>query len=301
MGEESIVLTEGVTRTLEEGEVDLTKHKLSDEDKEFKKVMEGYSSQTEMLRDIYQKSLQRDPNAKCPSCGGKPFAGETCKVCDSGAVLDKLFLTETVPAEQKDALFIPTKYHSEKFQAHKLIENHTNLKDSKSFNKYVKYLDRILAQTETGSLQLSSLYIHAPSGFGKETFAYTLLQVGMLAGLTVFPYLDLSEVSRLITAYESGNRKDDIVKSIGYSDVDLYTAELCVLKVPHFDSLNSYKVMLAVIDRRARRGLPTIILSRYSYKYFTSFDTYKEVDGILGYDNVSPKNLRVVEMDAKLR
>lgn len=272
---------------------------INEEAKKFGEQLKSNDDIISFLKRSYEEIKKKNPKAVCPSCGGKPLKGQTCEVCGAGESLTKLAFIEDITEEVRSELFIPEKYKKITFDSSKLLMDKKELEKKEDFQQYVKILDAILSHINVGKLELSSLYIHAPSGFGKETFAYTAIQLALLNNLTVFPYLDLSEVQRLISAYETGNMRDPVIKDIGFSDIDLYTSDLCILKVPHNNMLNSYKVMLQVIDRRARRGLPTIIMSRYNFKYFTSLDKFKEVEGIVSYNNPSPKNLRVFGTDGR--
>lgn len=278
---------------------DLSQFNISDELKDLNLSI-SKNGTDDYLKTLYKTMKEKDPKAKCPSCGGKPMKGNICKVCGSGEHTNDIEQMEEPTLEVMETLFIPEKYKKERFNSSKLREGHEELKGSKSFETYVKVLDGILGRINSGINEKASLYISAPSGFGKETFAYTAIQVAKSRGLTVFPYLDLMEVNRLITAYETGKMKDAIVEDIKFTDIDLYRSDVCILKVPHNNiSMTNYKVLLQVIDRRSRRGLPTIVLSRYNFKYFTALDSAKETEGIVSYNNPSPKNLQVFETNGK--
>lgn len=278
---------------------DLSTINIDDSLKELNKEIMDVGSE-KYLAELYKTMLEKNPNAKCPTCGGAPMKGKTCPTCGSGSKSVDLTQMEETPVEVMEELFIPSKYRQDKFVISKLKSSHENLIGNKSFEQYTKLLDSVLGRINNGVLEKASLYISAPSGFGKETFAYTALQLAKSRGLTVFPYLDLMEVSRLISAYDNGKMQDPIVKDIKFTDTDLYRSEVCILKVPHNNvSMNNYKVLLQVIDRRSRRGLPTILLSRYKFNYFTALDYSEETKGILSYNNPSPKNLQVFEMNSK--
>lgn len=280
---------------------------LSEKDRKLAEFISDKDNNTKMLREAYLKRKEADPNATCPSCGGMSKGKSKCPVCESGGAVEKIVMKEEIELETAEKLFIPNHYVGKVFNADKVRQSHNSLTGVKEFEDYLEMLTLITEQMNRKSLQLSSLFISAPGGFGKEHFAYSLLQIAVTNGLTVFPYLDLGEVGRLLTAYEDTNFKekknrfrDAIIKDVKFTDVDLATAQVCVLKVPHSDNLESFRIAMKVIDRRSRRGLPTIILSRYPYGYFTSFDTYREMDALKAYDDVSPKNIRRVEMTARI-
>lgn len=247
------------------------------------------------LKQIFQSMLEKDPNAVCPSCRFKPLTG-TCSVCGTGKVVVSKNFEET-PLSEVDRFFIPHKYRKEKFSSATLTEHKKDIANNASFIEYKKVLDAILVRISSGQIENRSYYISAPAGFGKETFAYTVLQMAMANGMTIFPYIDLGEAERLMNAYQTNHKDDPIKDDIGFSDVELYTAKVVILKVPHNNVASFlYKAMLTIIDRRARRGLPTIILSRYRLNYFTSLDTNGEVRNIVSYSKPSAKNLQVFEV-----
>lgn len=282
---------------------DMSNLQINDELKEVGKLYEANGTE-EPLKEIYKSMLAKNPNAKCPSCGGKPLKSKICGVCNAGSISKDIDIIDTLTEEETDRLLIPKKYKTEKFNSDILKSdyNHLMIEDREkiSFSIYTKILDSILTRISNHKLEKSSLYISAPSGMGKETFAYSLLQLAKSKGMTVFPYLDLLEVRRFIEAFELHNFKDPIIESVGFKDVDLYNAEVCVLKVPTTQSEEgfhqAYKTMLQVIDRRARKDLPTIILSREYARYFFAYDKMNQVAGIIKYNNPSPKNLQVYEV-----
>lgn len=272
---------------------------LSDKEKELMTKLNDESSKLDVLKEAYRKMKEKNPNATCPSCGGMRMGNKVCEVCGAGSAKEKIVMKQEVMMETAEKLFIPNHYVNKVFDAQKVREQHPSLSGTKELENYLSMLSLITDQLNNKYTQLSSLFISAPPGFGKEHFAYSLLQIAVTNGMTVFPYLDLGEVNRLVSAYERNNTKD-ITKDIKFTDVDLYTAKVCVLKVPHSDNFESYKTALKIIDRRARRGLSTIILSRYNFKFFTSYDTFGEMKSLVKYDAVSPKNVRVIEMSARV-
>lgn len=292
------MLAENSKPIIVQGEVSLT-DELSDKQKELLIKLNDEESRMESLREAYRKMKEKNPNATCPSCGGMRRGNLVCEVCGSGSAKETIVMKKEVMLETAEELFIPNHYVNKVFDAQKVREQHPSLSGTKELEGYLQMLTMITDQLNNKSTQLSSLFISAPAGFGKDHFAYSLLQIAVTNEMTVFPYLDLGEVNRLISAYERNNTKD-IRKDIRYTDIDLYTAKVCVLKVPHSDNLESYKTALKVIDRRARRGLSTIILSRYNFNFFTSYDKFGETKSLVKYDAVSPKNLRIIEMNARL-
>lgn len=287
---------------------DLSQIDISEELKEVSNNLNANGSE-DFIKEIYLEMKKKDPNAVCPSCGGKPMKGESCTTCGKGNLSEDITNIDEMSEQVVQELFIPEKYLKEKFNSSVLKSSHEDLQDNQSFNKYTRLLDSILDRINRGVLEKSSLYISAPSGFGKETFAYTAIQLAKSRGLTVFPYLDLMEANRLMEAYEQMDMKESlkrrkekfpIIEDIKFTDLDMYRSDLCILKVPHSNvSMTNYQIMLKIIDRRARRGLPTITLSRYNFNFFTMLDTQKETAGIISYNNPSHKNLQVFETNGK--
>lgn len=273
---------------------------LSEKNQKLSIFIKDDESRIKMLRETYLKRKEANPNATCPSCGGMSKSNSKCPVCESGGAVEKIVMKQEVELETAEKLFIPNYYVGKVFNPDEIRRSHPSLNGVKEFEDYLGMLSLITDQMNRKSLQLSSLFISAPGGFGKEHFAYSLLQIAVTNGLTVFPYFDLGEVGRLLNAYEERNYRDSIIKDTKFTDVDLANAQVCILKVPHSNNLESYKIAMKVIDRRSRRGLSTIIMSRYNYNYFTTLDKFGEMDSMKAYDNVSPKNIRRVEMTARI-
>lgn len=265
-------------------------------------IMNG-NGRLDMLKRIHAEQSSKDPNYKCISCGGEPVLGTICEVCGAGSVQDTLKKVATIEEPVVKKLLIPDSYQGVQFDSLKLAADFPDLQKEKSFNDYLSLCNSLLHGLNRRELKNMSLFISAPSGFGKMTFAYSFLQLAEVLGYKTFPYLDLLEVKRLIDAYETGNhlqpkfRQDPILEYVGFSDVDLYDADVCILKVPNGHEMHgTYKVMLQVIDRRARRGKTTIILSRYGIQQLIYMDGLKETQGIMSYNNPTPKNLQTYEV-----
>lgn len=253
-----------------------------------------------MLKNIYAEAKKLDENAVCPSCNGKPFKGETCPICLKGSYEFEKVSIQEVNTDKMKELSIPEYYIGKDFNPNILKDEYKELNGREDFNTYLNVMDKVLSILSKGSLPKLSLYISAPSGFGKMTFVYNALQVAKNCGLTVAPYIDLLEAKMLIEACEDYKKPQDIIKDLGFRDTVLYKSDVCFIKVPPtIDSVMNIQTLLKIMDRRARRGLATIIISRYSFKYFTSYDYSNEFGGLRNTNYVSPKTLQVYDLHYK--
>lgn len=275
-------------------EVPLSEESFTSVQKEIKNSIES-NGNIAFAKEMYAEMLADDPKAVCPSCGGRPKGKKVCDVCGAGKYAKKIdyFRLENEGILQR--LYIPEFFTRETYSKNILLAEKEHLKDNGAFQMYLDKVDRLIGAIGRGTKLESSLFISAPSGFGKEHMVYTLMCIALDRGLTVFPYIDLAEAEALMTSFEEGNDKDPIRESITFTDLELYESDVCILKVPHANNSHSFKTALKVIDRRARRNKSTIIISRYHIRYFAMLDSFKEIEGIINPNSSRPKNLKVIE------
>ncbi|MER2114279.1 MAG: hypothetical protein ABS904_00820 [Solibacillus isronensis] len=248
-----------------------------------------------LMKKLYAEKIAKDPKASCPSCGGRPIGKKVCEICGAGKSIEKIDYFRLENEGVLEKLYIPEDFTRDTYDKNVLLQAKEHLKDNPSFVGFLEKLDRLMTFVGRGGKLESSLFISAPSGFGKEHFVYTLLCIALEKGMTVFPYIDLAEAESLITSYESGSPKDDIRQAIQFTDLEMYEADLCILKVQHSNNGHAYKTALNIIDKRARRGKSTVIVSRYNIRYFAMLDNFKEIEGIIDPNSKRPKNLKVIE------
>lgn len=260
-----------------------------------KSLLESYSkgSNVQFMKEMYENSKKLDPNAECPSCAGMPE--KTCEVCGQGKIMKVVDYLQIESEQIFDNLGIPPYIAKDAYNSATLLSDKKHLADNTAFQMYCSKTDRLLESFTRGNPLMCSIFVGAPSGFGKEHLVYSIMLAGMDNGLTVFPYIDLSEAQQLINSYEKGKDDDPIRTQIKFTDIDLYNSDICILKVPHSENQLSYQTALTVIDRRARRGKSTIIVSRYPFKYFTLRDSTKEFQGIISNTSIRPKNIQLIE------
>lgn len=125
-------------------------------------------------------------------------------------------------------------------------------------------------------------FLYAPMNSSKTIFAYSVMQHLHRFGMEIYPYLDVNEL-RLVMA-----KLDSNAKTIPYFDsttVDpfrLYDVPVLFVKTPIRPDINTYETLHTIIDRRARRGRGTLIISDIPWEVFTVRDRYNYLKGLVG-------------------
>lgn len=209
----------------------------------------------------------------CFTCGGKGFIDKVCPSC--GREPKKLYInldesnTDTF-VEKIDEFGVPGKYRGVFWNSDVLRKSFKNLENDRLFQHYVDQLDKLNRVFADGVLSSKSAIIIAPAGYSKMTFAYSCMQRALDAGLTVAPFLDTSELKRLLVL-SSENPNYKLFGKISYDDYIM--SDVCfvtVSKLPVHEW--AYNVIQELLDRRTRKGLSTFITSRYSLEEISRRD-----------------------------
>ena len=221
----------------------------------------------------------------CFTCGNLGFEDKTCPECGREPRNKSLNLDKMEKSEVKELVTkmgntaIPLQYQGifwdvemlKKANADKVAEYSTaDIKDDLFFKRFYTQLGKINDIFSNGSIPHRSAIICAPAGYSKLTFAYSCMQKALSNGFSVAPLLDTNEVKRvLILAGESPWYK--INRSIDYDEYILSDV-MFITVTKLYNYVDAYSVIQEVFDRRARKGLSTMIISRYSVQDISTND-----------------------------
>ncbi|MFG6347681.1 MAG: hypothetical protein K1W15_03060 [Lachnospiraceae bacterium] len=200
----------------------------------------------------------------CFICGGKGFPDRKCESC--GREPKKLSFNfeerdSSSFVEKIDAFGIPGKYRGVLWNAEILKKSFREKAEDRAFQKFVSQLDKVDNVFTKGILSDKSAVIIAPAGYSKMVFAYSCMQRALDAGFSVAPFLDTSELKRLLVL-SSENPHYKLYGKVSYDEYVL--CDVCfvtVSKLPVHEW--AYNTIQELFDRRARKGLGTFVTSRY--------------------------------------
>lgn len=171
-------------------------------------------------------------------------------------------------------------------------------------DKYLDILDVILAGVRAGKKPSTSYIIGAPNGYGKTTFANTLIKIMFAHGWRAAPYISLSELAEIKLAAETrimngfGEvrkrskldreefKYDDVAGGV-YKEPEVLitnkfswseyinTEILIVYLTDHMSRKLESEVLKSVLEVRGTKGLPTIVMMSNSLNIYTK-------DNVLG-------------------
>lgn len=218
----------------------------------------------------------------CFTCGNHGFNDKSCPECGREArnkSLNLSYAENTNELVKKfDNALIPSKYHGIFWSKETLdADNHDKISkynetgyDDYLFQRYSAQLEKVNMIFVNNQIPHKSAIIIAPAGYSKMTFAYSCMQRAINAGFTVAPLLDTTEVKRaLILASENVRYKIN-----GYVSYDDYISSdiLFVTVTKLYNYGEAYQVLQELFDRRARRGLSTFVISRFSIAEISKAD-----------------------------
>lgn len=183
------------------------------------------------------------------------------------------------------AINIPEQYIGVEWKKEILQREKPQLLNDAFFERYVRNLDKIKTVFATGVIPGKSALIIAPPEFSKVTWAYTCMQLSVKAGLKVAPMLDTIELKRLIVmSAEKPNYR--LYNKIRYDDY--ISSDIVFITVTKTDfRFNAYSIIIEILDKRSRMGLPTYIISRYDDIELSKEDRYVEFRALF---NKSPNS-----------
>lgn len=200
----------------------------------------------------------------CYECGGYGKTGG-CPKCgkDDSPTID----LEEVKQPEKfiskcEWNLIPQEYIGIEWQRQYLEVDHEAHLANPNFRAFLDQCEKFHNVFKNGKLVNKSVLFFAPPVFGKDFLAFSCMQYADKAGFRVAPFLDTTDVKRLLIL----GGENPKYKILGRIDYDKYlTSEVVfvtVTKTPYIEE--AYETILELLSKRSRLGLPTYILSEYS-------------------------------------
>ncbi len=223
----------------------------------------------------------------CIECGDWGIEGG-CKLCGREP------LDNNIPYNDKQIVvnsafdmmnYIPTKYRDKdcRFDMNVLYnmsnsEQFLKLRNTDEFLIYAHLMNNIIEDVKKGVLPCRSYLFYAPQGYGKKTFAYTLLKETIRIGLNTLPLFDTYQLSLLLThnkSYFNLALQNQFLALYPMLKLDkLYSVDVLVVEVAiNEESINAYSTIAYLTEARARLDKSTIFISRYSKFDLSVLDT----------------------------
>lgn len=197
----------------------------------------------------------------CYTCGGKGLDGG-CPECGKSIVEKTKIFYSPVSNETIKYGAIPEQYANKNWNRDALLKARGLVIDTQGVKRYIEQLEKIISIFERGEIPKQSAVIVADRGWGKRIFAYQCMKFAAEHGYKIAPILDHTEINYIslksATSPDSKYLFNTIpVENLLFADILFITVDIA-----------NYKQALTVIesfmDKRARFGKPTFILSRMS-------------------------------------
>ena len=223
----------------------------------------------------------------CPECGHAP-AGSDSKLSQMSSFSQVKANTETTLVEEGSAEIVQPAYKGI-FWNRRILENDNTEKLPEKFDIAGRYNDRLFVRFldqltkidgifKEGGIPNKSVYIIAPPGYSKTVFAYSCMQHALANGYSVAPLIDTIELKRLLVL---ASEKLDYKLYGRFSYDDYMSSDVVFVTVTHtYYRSDAYSVLDELINRRARLGLATFVLSRYSLKTLYKWDKLGSLDSL---------------------
>ena len=223
----------------------------------------------------------------CPECGHAP-AGSDSKLSQMSSFSQVKANTETTLVEEGSAEIVQPAYKGI-FWNRRILENDNTEKLPEKFDIADRYNDRLFVRFldqltkidgifKEGGIPNKSVYIIAPPGYSKTVFAYSCMQHALANGYSVAPLIDTIELKRLLVL---ASEKLDYKLYGRFSYDDYMSSDVVFVTVTHtYYRYDAYSVLDELINRRARLGLATFVLSRYSLKTLYKWDKLGSLDSL---------------------
>lgn len=157
---------------------------------------------------------------------------------------------------------IPEEYIGTEWDKNCLLVAHEKFENNPNFRRFLDQCEKFHEIFKNGKLVNKSILFYAPPSFGKDFLAFSCMQLASNVGLKVAPFLDTSDIKRLLIL---GSERPTY-KVLGRIDYDEYmTSDVVFVSVTKTRYISeAYETLLDLLSKRSRLGLPTYILSEYS-------------------------------------
>lgn len=221
----------------------------------------------------------------------------TCVMGTKGVILDEETIDEItidiIPEEYRGIIFEPDKIKNDP-----RIEMY--IKNDPMFDYYIDSITEIYNKINVGEKLKYSVLITAPQGLGKAHFVYACMNAGIRGGLDVAPYLDCLEIYDLLNLTSDMRYGNKRRQNEAFEKLDkIYNSDVCFIKIPTGLTIqhNTTQTLKLVVDRRARKGLYTIVTSRFPVTYIYATEVNLDrfiITGNYGNEKFDYSRLRVI-------
>lgn len=195
----------------------------------------------------------------CRTCGGTgrtPSSPDVCPKC--GKKRTTLSNLTTIAADEKPNInyreLIPNSYKGRVYSNKKLYGMYPS---NKNFKNYCDNLQALLNKVIVGKLPNVSAILYAPTGHGKHTWAYSMLQEAINNNLSTLPLLDFKDISNIV----EGKLDDKALEYYrGITEYDVYTADLAIVNINSY-TLKYSNIMMYLLDKRSSANKATFFIS----------------------------------------
>lgn len=195
---------------------------------------------------------------------------EGCPECGKVLQTAHAVAAEVTPAQQK-SLGIPEYYQDKIWDKTILEKSYVNASSDMLFQKYTTQLTRIYDMFAAGRIPQKSFIVIAPRNSGKLVWAYSCIKQALAHGYTATPIIDNTQLKRL-NIISSDRISSKFLKQVPYSIEDFLYSDVVFLTIDPDNFQTSYRTIDSIINKRARCGKPTFILSRYSLSQMSLLD-----------------------------
>lgn len=201
----------------------------------------------------------------CFVCGNQGFFDKVCPGCGREPKQISMNLDKRKDSEEYvkkvTVAGIPSLYAGIMWDPQILRDSKPEKSSDFSFDRFVQQLEKINSVFARGMIPQKSAIIIAPAGYSKMVFAYSCLQRALDNGFTIAPILDTVEIKRFLTL--SGDNPNYSIGDLTYDKYimsDVLFATVTKLQAHEW----AFQAIEELLDRRARKGLGTFIISRFS-------------------------------------
>lgn len=188
-----------------------------------------------------------------------------CELCRNQ---NKSLITDDDQIATLQEGIVPERFRDMIFDKEKVLNDgrlSPELRKDDMFKYYLDALNTTFNAFNINSDLKYSLLVIGPQGTGKNSFVYSCMNAAIRNGRTVAPYLDSMEINSLMMKNDYEGTLDT-----------LSNADICFIKIPTTNMIGAMRALQIIIDRRARKGLPTIVTSRFTLSYLYNIDSNLE-------------------------
>lgn len=203
--------------------------------------------------------------AKCYKCYDTGFlkSGERCD-CKK----------EVIEANDMDSLdFIPNKYY-------KVLLNPSLI--NAVTPEYPDELINLQENILRAMVLKRNHFLYAPPNSSKTVFVYSVLQQLYVYNVNIYPYLDLNELKLVLSMLDSNSKDIPYLRDTFVDPYTLFEVPVLFVKTPIRSDGGTYETLRTILDRRARRGLGTIIVSDIPWQAFILRDRFRYISSLVG-------------------